>query len=66
MSTTQTTAPQLPVWCFQPDEDSPGLYLQCESGEQREAVMRALGWTPEKERTERALCDLAALDRDLL
>ena len=37
---------QLHGWQFQPDNDSPGLYLQCSSQAQREAIMRALGWWP--------------------
>jgi len=35
--------PQLEPWQFQPDNDSPGLYLQCSSAAQRDAIMRALG-----------------------
>jgi hypothetical protein len=38
--------PQLHGWQFQSDKDSPGLYLQCSSQAQREAIMRALGWWP--------------------
>lgn len=36
-------APQLPAWSFQPDADMPGLYLQCETYEQRDAILRLLG-----------------------
>jgi hypothetical protein len=39
--------PQLPTSAIQPDADTPGLYLQCESVEQREAIMRALGFRGE-------------------
>lgn len=35
--------PTLPFWAFQPEEDTPGLYLQCETIEQRVRIMRALG-----------------------
>lgn len=35
--------PTLPAWCFQPDAGSPGLYLQCETIEQRKAIMLLLG-----------------------
>jgi hypothetical protein len=41
------TIPQLPAQRFQPDDDTPGLYLQCENREQRDAIMLALGWKPE-------------------
>jgi hypothetical protein len=37
------TVPRLPAWAFQPDADAPGLYLQCQTVEQRAAIMRALG-----------------------
>ena len=46
MSDLPVPHPQLPAWCFQPDEDTPGLYLQCETTEQREAIMRLLGAPP--------------------
>jgi hypothetical protein len=32
----------LEPWQFQPDEDSPGLYLQCVSKAQRDAIIKAL------------------------
>lgn len=35
--------PQLPAWCFQPDEETPALHLLCETVEQRAAIMRLLG-----------------------
>lgn len=40
---------QLEIQQFQEDKDTPGLYLQCASVNQREAVMRLLGWSPAKE-----------------
>jgi hypothetical protein len=47
MSESQTISlPQLHGWQFQPDQDAPGLYLQCASAAQRDAIMRALGWYP--------------------
>lgn len=42
----ETTLPQLHGWQFQPDQDAPGLYLQCATLAQRETIMRALGWYP--------------------
>ena len=35
---------------MQPEDGTPGLFLQCNTGAQREAIMRALGWRPESER----------------
>lgn len=46
--TGQTTLPVLEPSQFQPDDDSPGLYLQCTNKAQRETIMRALGWKQEK------------------
>jgi hypothetical protein len=45
-------AVQLPAWSFQPDRDAaPGLYLACETHEQRRAIMRLLGAEQEQVET---------------
>jgi hypothetical protein len=45
-------AAQLPAWSFQPDRDTaPGLYLACETHEQRRAIMRLLGADQEQVET---------------
>lgn len=37
---------------MQPETGTPGLFLQCRTVEEREQIMRALGWRPESERNQ--------------
>ena len=34
--------PKMPAWCLQPESDTPGLFIQCQTVEQRAAIIRAL------------------------
>lgn len=49
LDSVPSSTPQLEAWQFQPDRDCPGIYLLCSTAAQREAVMRALGWTTQKQ-----------------
>lgn len=42
MSEARLGLPNLPSWCLQPEEDTPGLFIACQTVKQRERIMRAL------------------------
>lgn len=41
--------PQLEYWQMQPETGTPGLFLLCRTVEEREQIMRALGWRGENQ-----------------